>query len=658
MKHKYKSHKSIRKLKNKNHQILCSLKGDIKRCHSKNKGICRKNSQSENCSEGNFVNYKAKRIIMGDSRKGREYIAQLLLGYTSLFPGKTLDIKKEIYNFSRNTILQIVLIFGQKYGSCRISDMEEKPFFSYKSELSILRMQKIYNYIKRNEIIPYYVSYASPKTFLELLKLTFSVSPELCQDKYEPYIEEIKIFDLLLALNEQKVTPFLTSKTDDFAGMIYTGLYAPSEFTNNNETLDLSEQMYYALTFFEFITTRIECKNIKETFLNHFSINDWREYFLTIVEFYFATLKKGLGFFDLNEIDPEHKLDSNILQRISISENDCIDDEKNRDFVVFRSHPLIRMNDGRYLLYNKQLLIKRLYNSIYFDLSSYNILYKNQSFSQFYKGIFVEKYLFDHSILGCLEGRKLDECFPRLSDIKKDDFIDGKEEQNQPDFYFREGDSVFIFECKAIKLNGNLKVEASVDDILDELENKLSVKRWNLQNGVKKASKEKPEGVGQLANHIARLENCEFKWDTISPDAISFYYPVLVLENSEVAQAQLSAIANEWFQKKINQNLQISKEKCKPLIVMTIKTLFFFDHLFKKDGFKYYFDEFIKEYACYEKNNTSFFSMDELNDFDTWMRTHHTSNKDLYYYKKYNEINEWKNKQQVNKGIKYPYLLN
>lgn len=651
MKHKYKSHKSIRKLKNKNHQILCSLKGDIKRCHSKNKGICRKNSQSENCSEGNFVNNKAKRIIMGDSRKGREYIAQLLLGYTSLFPGKTLDIKKEIYNFSRNTILQIVLIFGQKYGSCRISDMEEKPFFSYKSELSILRMQKIYNYIKRNEIIPYYVSYASPKTFLELLKLTFSVSPELCQDKYEPYIEEIKIFDLLLALNEQKVTPFLTSKTDDFAGMIYTGLYAPSEFTNNNETLDLSEQMYYALTFFEFITTRIECKNIKETFLNHFSINDWREYFLTIVEFYFATLKKGLGFFDLNEIDPEHKLDSNIPQRISISENDCIDDEKNRDFVVFRSHPLIRMNDGRYLLYNKQLLIKRLYNSIYFDLSSYNILYKNQSFSQFYKGIFVEKYLFDHSILGCLEGRKLDECFPRLSDIKKDDFIDGKEEQNQPDFYFREGDSVFIFECKAIKLNGNLKVEASVDDILDELENKLSVKRWNLQNGVKKASKEKPEGVGQLANHIARLENCEFKWDTISPDAISFYYPVLVLENSEVAQAQLSAIANEWFQKKINQNLQISKEKCKPLIVMTIKTLFFYDHLFKKDGFKYYFDEFIKEYACYEKNNTSSFSMDELNDFDTWMRTHHTSNKDLYYYKKYNEINEWKNKQQVNKGI-------
>ena len=26
MKHKYKSHKSIRKLKNKKHQILCSLK--------------------------------------------------------------------------------------------------------------------------------------------------------------------------------------------------------------------------------------------------------------------------------------------------------------------------------------------------------------------------------------------------------------------------------------------------------------------------------------------------------------------------------------------------------------------------------------------------------------------------------------------------------
>lgn len=146
----------------------------------------------------------------------------------------------------------MVLVLGQNYGLCRISDMEKKRFFSYKSELIDEMMHKIYNYIKRNKTLPYNVSYASQKTFLEFLKLIFSIRPELCHDKYNSYMAEIKTFDLLLAINEQKVTPYQPSikEKDDLARMMYVGLYATNEFTNNNETLDLSEQMYYALTFF------------------------------------------------------------------------------------------------------------------------------------------------------------------------------------------------------------------------------------------------------------------------------------------------------------------------------------------------------------------------------------------------------------------------
>ena len=113
MKHKYKSHKSIRKLKNKKHQILCSLKGNIRRCYSRNKNTRKKNSLSESRREIYLENYNAKRIIMGDSKKGYEFHTQLLLEYSSLYPGKFLDIKKEIYNFSRNTLLRMVLVLGQ-----------------------------------------------------------------------------------------------------------------------------------------------------------------------------------------------------------------------------------------------------------------------------------------------------------------------------------------------------------------------------------------------------------------------------------------------------------------------------------------------------------------------------------------------------------------
>ena len=78
MKHKYKSHKSIRKLKNKKHQILCSLKGNIRRCYSRNKNTRKKNSLSESRREIYLENYNAKRIIMGDSKKGYEFHTQLL----------------------------------------------------------------------------------------------------------------------------------------------------------------------------------------------------------------------------------------------------------------------------------------------------------------------------------------------------------------------------------------------------------------------------------------------------------------------------------------------------------------------------------------------------------------------------------------------------
>lgn len=633
------NHRDLRKIKNRNHQILSARKGIRKRLHANVKRKYRNDIDfnKEDLSIP-FEHYEAKSIVIGDPSKGRKIHLQLLLEYSALFPQRKLDIKKEICNFSRNTLLRMVLVLGRNYGMCRISDMGEKPFFSFRSGLSKIRIRCINEYLRRNRYAPSEVSYASSKTFLEFLRLIFSVKSEFCQDKYEPFIAEVKAFDLLLAINEQKVTKCQPSKKDNnLARMLYAGLYAPSEFSNRNETLDLSEQIYYALTFFEFISSRVEYQDIYKKFLDEFSISKWEEYFLTILWLNMIAYTQGLNFLDLDSNDPDHILNKNVLLKVSIKEDAYFDDEKtNRDIIVFRSKPIIEMNDGRYLLYNKQLMINRLYNSIYFDLLPCGLTYKDKSFNQFYKEVFVEKYLFDHSILGCLKDRNLQMCFPRPEDIEKDGFVDIKEEENQPDFYFRESNDVFIFECKAIKLNGDLKANANVDDILDELENKLSIKRWSLHNGEKRVTKEKPEGVGQLVNHIVRLENGEFKWDKTSPATISSYYPVLVLESSEIAQIPLLCIANEWYQKQMDLKTNICKKKCKPLIVMTIKTLFLYDHLFKENGLKYYFDRFISSHIHW--NDDSSYSMSESNDFDTWMRVNHDSNKSTYYKLKFDEI--------------------
>lgn len=636
-----RSHSQIRKIKNKRRQILLTKKGMKKRKH---KAFISLRTDVDSSYSIPYSRQHLKttaacstdsKIKIVDPKTGEEFSIKLLMGYSSLFPGRTFNIKEEILNFSREMLVKMVFVLGRNYGMCRISDMKDKPFFSYLSHPYKRRMEQIDKYIDENKTSPEDVSYACHRTFLEFIKLVFGVKPELCKAKYEDYIAEVKLFDLLLAINEQKTTCYEPSKKqpEDFARMMYTTLYATNEFTNPNTTLDVSEQMYYARTFFEFITSRCEYAEIYNTFLEHFQIEKWEEYYCTVAMLGIMVCQRGECTINLEHYASGYLPNKNVLQKISIEEDGYIEiDDKlgdgNRDLVIFRSCPLIKQKNGDYMLYNKQLVVGRLYNSIYFDLLPYKLRYKDKSFNQFYKEIFVEKYLFDHAMAECLRDRKNDVCFPLLENISKKDFVDQKEEMNQPDFYFREANNAFIFECKAIKLSGNLKANANVDDIIDELENKLWIKRWKKDAATKKPVKPKAEGVGQLVNHIERLENKNFLWDRASPNEIT-YYPVLVLESSEIVRTPLSTIANEWYQKQLNDAKDIDQSKCRPLIVMTIKTLFLYDHLFRENGFEHYFDKFIATYKREMKDSPS--TMSEFKDFDNWMRTNSESNKQSYF---------------------------
>ncbi|WP_163178239.1 hypothetical protein [Bacteroides sp. 51] len=276
-----KSHNQIRKIKNKKHQILLAKKGIKKR---KNKGLMY--LRTVNINESHSIGYSRKhkntaarhntdrnaKIV--DPKTGKEFHIQFIMEYSSLFPGRTLNIKEEILHFPREMLIKMVLVLGRNYGMCKISDMKDKPFFSYLSRPYEKRMELIAKYIVRNNTSPEKVSYANQRTFLEFLKLVFGVKPELCKTGYEDYIAEVKIFDLLLAINEQKVTCYEPSKKQphDFARMMYVNQYATNEFTSSNITLDISEQMYYARTFFEFITSRFEYAEIYNTFLEYFQV--------------------------------------------------------------------------------------------------------------------------------------------------------------------------------------------------------------------------------------------------------------------------------------------------------------------------------------------------------------------------------------------------
>ena len=630
-------HRRIRRLKNKKHNILCSIKGSRKRKKANRK---RKNTNHylHNTSFNTHRQmYKGESISITDCISGKSFHPLLLLEYTNVYPWQMLNLIDEIKKFSREMLIKMVLVLGRNFGKCLISDMDKHPFFSYMSQYSDERMRYVLEYIKREKKSPSSVSYSSTRTLLEFLKLTFGVSHKEQFEYYPDYIAEAKAFDILLAINEQKVASYIPSKKkNDLSRMMYATLYATNEFTNFNEELALSEQMYYAKVFFDFITSREEYKHMYDKFLEIFKIEKWQEYYLTIAALSALALKDGAGVLDIEKQDKDNLITRNVVDAIAINQYDYIEinedvGDRNRDFTTFRARPLIQMETSKYMLYNIPLMIDRLYNSIYFDLMPYKLKYKDKSYSQFFKEVFVEKHLFDHTMLNCIRDRCIDACFPSKDDISRPEYVDDKEVVGQPDFYLREKLNIYIFECKAIKLNGDLKSNPNTDGIIEELSNKLYLKRWKIGKDGNKESLKIPrdEGVGQLVNHIKTIEEGVFAWDTIKDENL-IYYPVLVLENSEIMQSPLSDIANEWYSKCLKEKgIKSYHNKCRPLIVMTIKTLFLYDTYFQDKGFGYYFERFYSE--CQYKNNDERLEMSPFQSFDEWMMRKYRSQKQNYY---------------------------
>ena len=134
------SHRRIRKIKNRKHQILLSRKGNRRKSRLRSLGQKRIQSKRQPIKRGRVVSIK-------DTKLGNEFCPQMLLEYSSLFPHIELHIHEEIRNFPREQLVKIVLVLGRNYGTYKISDLKEKPFFSYSTDSYRDRMERIATYI-------------------------------------------------------------------------------------------------------------------------------------------------------------------------------------------------------------------------------------------------------------------------------------------------------------------------------------------------------------------------------------------------------------------------------------------------------------------------------------------------------------------------------
>lgn len=331
-----------------------------------------------------------------------------ILEYHDIFPEKgNVNIKAILRKYNRKKLIQIVNVLSLNYGN---AFMPDTTFFSEISKDKIEelndRFQKFAPNLQHQRIC-----YCTQRTILELLRYIFSIPIKEYRDNGNEEDLELDLFLVVIQLNENLMK--FSGNEDDkkLPIMIYFLRYVLNDVIDTSWKDTCKTQIFYFYKLKEFLELE-DNNNLCAAFCNKLNIETLDEYFVTVfglVALYVEEQQQKRKGCPLLVVEDNELLSENVCDYLSLDINatypydskEVNDRDCNIDYRIFRSHPLIKYDKGKYYIYNLPLLCERLYNSLFFDLKS---LHKG-NFFQFYNGKFVEHYLFQHTMLECV-GKK------------------------------------------------------------------------------------------------------------------------------------------------------------------------------------------------------------------------------------------------------------
>lgn len=554
-----------------------------------------------------------------------------IVGYHDLFQERMMpNIRKCVSVLQREELMHLVsnmaeklvnkAFFNPSFGSDS-GDIDALRFFFSKINYDYVHEVLIrYNrLVFRAKKQPHFYLAASEDSLLYFLR-------EILATTYNPNrLNRAKVeknfFKALYAANQitcergKGETPF----SFEFNPELYYASTMLRQFGSNNyhdNRFLLITQTIKCLRFFEYALNHPEFNKMIPVFCDKYGLEGkWWLYPKTIWELE-CIFSNHVGEIDFSKISmPDGDVAKNVAISSSIGINEVIPKKENRDFTKFRSRPLIRMGENRFFLFNHNLWIEHMYNSLYFDfreIAEKQFGYKGQEFNQLYTSDFSE---------GCLFSETLKDIFKLQSDISlseseciKLDKSRDASSAGAPDFYIRNKNVVFLFENKDLKIKDDVKELGQLKDYLDYL----------YINLVRNA-KGKPKGVGQLLKNIQRIRTGEFqkRWDPCCPqDAI--VYPILVVSDVKQTMNGVKNILQYWQNEEYNL-FKIDGANIKPVILTDIATLCLYSKTFSKNHFVSYCEDYYIKASI-----SSFLKSNELTDlfnglasFPEYMKTQH-----------------------------------
>ena len=294
-----------------------------------------------------------------------------------------------------------------------------------------------------------------------------------------------------------------------------------------------------------------------EKFLEDHSSNTSNEYLKGMLPLVFASIKENQGFYTAKTSSQK---DTEFLTNWAVSSAG-----EGFDFINIRANPLYKIEENEYRILFPLFMCESLYNGLYFKLNKINSGLdkpnKQKNFRQFYTSNFSEKYLLN-TVLRQLFENKYVQCSGEQLD---EDGISGA-----PDYYIRNGNKVFLFECKDVLVNGNVK--SAVDYL--ELEKAIKEKFYKTDKA--------PKAIVQQINCIEKLQNKEHVYDKRLNPTKAKYYPILITHYRMFDCPGFNKVLLEIFNSEIEQR-NLSSDNIFPLTVINIDDLINYKSFFKNN---------------------------------------------------------------------------
>lgn len=499
--------------------------------------------------------------------------------FSKIFDEQPKDLNAYLTGISRSNLLKAMRFFPE-FSNPNSNLKTTKEFFEmfFCAENSPYGNEVYSKIISYEQKINSQLIIISPQSCLQLFEFCYdNLTEEDIQTKEEA---ERNVFKALLFSNEENTKKELLSgySTENLgpdirlAAMQLSQSFPYSDIINYEITEVLACQIIKSVYLFEFLESNPNTKILLLKFLEQFNFKNWKDYLKGILPIQFSILNSNRkAHIDIYIPKDENFQNScDFIEKLIMSDIEIL---KSYDFRKIRSKPFYKISDGVYGIIFPLFVVELIHKGLFFKLAEINkTLGKDEKvkgeFRSFYCNEFSERFLLYKTLNSIYKNRYIEFSGEEIKDNHRN--FDA-----EPDYYIRNGNSLFLFESKDIFINA--KIKPTYDFVQYEAEFK---KKLYYED---KDGKIDNKAVLQLTKNIERALTKQLPFDSNYKVHSLYIYPILVLHDHQFNVTGLNVLVNQWFKDELEKLKAkgINIDKVQPITIINIDTFIFHQDLFR-----------------------------------------------------------------------------